>query len=214
MATTLKLLKSRVMRALVRDEIEDEDLMAWVASATVRLSQELRVADMMTRATIPLSKDTFFLPPDYTALKTVRLTDLDGRVLTGELLYADPSTMDFSPNSRVSGLPQYYTLYGREIAISPFTITNCKLDIRYFREVPPLLNDTDTNFVLDRYPDTYFNLTMAAGHKHYFEENMASARLADALLEVERANTRYENDRFGDGPLVQRPARKMGGRHS
>ena len=213
--SSFALLKRRVARALVREDIDAEEMAAWVSSATSRLNEELRLNDQLVRATLPLTSRTVVVPPDFIAVKSLRLAGLEFGSVAGPMIYAAPEALASMAHAEGYGGPGYYTTYGRVLEIAPFTADGRKsLDLWYYGSIRDLVDDADTNFVLEKYPDLYLNAVCAFGHRFYLENDFAQAKEGYVALEIARLMERKDAEKYGDGPLIARPTRKMGGRHS
>jgi hypothetical protein len=113
--------------------------------------------------------------------------------------------------------PGYFTTYGRTFQIVPWAVPvgDYQVSLWYFAKIPELgLEDTATNWFLEDFEDLFMNAALIYGHRHYFEDDRALLKEGLVSSEISRLNARYEDAKFGEGPLVMAPSRKMGGRRS
>lgn len=217
------LLKRRITRALVRDDIDAEELDAWVDSATARLNRSLRISEMLTHRILPLTGASFSAPSDFLEPRELRVaTNPDGAValgsVRGPLIYSPPSEMAAYANAEYRGgeLPGYFTTRGTEIEIIPWAVPSgdYQVSLWYFAKIPALTTDVSTNVILENYQDLYLSAALIYGHRFFLETE--SSVLKDGLVAQECAelNDRFKDAKYGDGPLVARAPRKMGGRFS
>lgn len=67
------------------------------------------------------------------------------------LIYVNPEQMN-GTNRRER--QRYYTVIANQIQVSPPT-DNQVLEVVYYQTVPPISNDTDTNWLTEKHPDAY-----------------------------------------------------------
>lgn len=217
------LLKRRVARALVRDDIEEEEANAWVDSATARISRSLRNAEMLRHRVLALTGASFALPDDFLEVREVRLgTNPPGGAtlgtVKGTLIYAPPAELTLMSGMAYPGadLPGYFTIRGTEIEIVPWAVPSGEYQVSlwYFASIPNLTTDAATNTVLEKYQDLYLSATLIYGHRFYLEDDKALLKEGLVAQECQELNDKFREAKYGDGPLVARPPRKMGGRFS
>lgn len=201
---------------IAREEIiENGKGSEFVRLATARLNQELRINDMLTRAVVPIKSAEVDLPWDFISAKTIRVENAAG-VSRGPLLYATPEDIADYGSARVHPEgPGYFTTYGAILELAPYRAhEDIKLDLRYYREIPELAADDDTNFIVQKYPDLYLKAMLVYGFRYGLEFDASREMEGLLTLEIGRLNERKEAEKYGDGPLIRRPAPKMGGRFS
>jgi hypothetical protein len=221
---SLALLKRRITRALVRDDIDAEEMTAWVASATGRINRELRVRENLRHKVLPLVGSTFRAPADYLHHHDIRVAvnpaagDIRVGNSRGSLVYVPPAEF-----SALSGSPSYageapgcFTTHGSEFEITPWAVPSGTLQVSlwYFGKLAPLVADEDTNEVLEEYQDLYLSAALIYGHRFYLENDASLIKDGLVAQEIATLNDKFTDAKYGDGPLVARPARKMGGRFS
>lgn len=214
-------LKRRVTRALVRDDIDPEELSAWVRSATKRLDRDLRVKENLSHRVLPLTTARFAAPSDFLEVREISLhanpagAINQGRAL-GPLQWAAPAEIQAmaAAYTGAPGVPGYFTVRGNEIEVSPFVGSNAQISLWYFAKLKPLAKPEDTNPALEEFEELYLGLTMVFGHRFYLEKDEALVREGLASQEISRLNEAFEAAKYGDGPLTVRPPQRIGGRFS
>jgi hypothetical protein len=213
-------LAARVTRALARDDNDPEEVKAWVRSATARINRDLRVKEMLTHRVLPLTAARFNVPADFLSANEVRLAsnpvgEVRQGVSRGPLLYVSPAELatlaaaTWAPDS-----PGYYTTHGDEIEIAPYSTTTAQISLWYFAKLKAPQADADTNAILENYEDLYLSAALIFGHRFWLERDEALVREGMVTQEIARLNEAFQDAKYGDGPLVMRPARRMGGRYS
>jgi len=213
-------LKSAVLDTLVRQDMSGKPIVdSWVQAATTRLNQELLLNAQVVRATQTVTDRLIELPADFISAKSVRVTSSAFGAEQGNLEYQSPEeivTMAAqAARGHVCGRPMYYTTIGQRLELAPWRAGAVfNVEIWYYRLFPDLVTDTDTNFVLTQYPQLYLNLTCSMGHQYLLENDNAMSREAMAMAEIQRLMARKDAEKYGDGPLIVRPSRRIGGRFS
>ncbi len=130
------------------DRTEDSSTVAripeFIASFERRFSSEMRVAQMDAVATLTTTGSGYALPDDVAQLSTVSKA-------SGEPLAT--VTPDFADRLAKNGTARYYYVRGRSIFTAPYDGQD--IIVRYVAALTPLVLDSDTNWLLTRYPDAY-----------------------------------------------------------
>lgn len=213
-------LKTAVLDTLVRKELSNSPIVdSWVQAATARLNQDLLLNAQVVRATQTVTERLIELPDDFISAKSVRVTSSAFGAEMGNLQYQSPEEIVTMAAQAAQGhacnRPMYYTTIGQRMELAPWRAgAQFNVEIWYYRLFPELVADTDTNFILTQYPQLYLNLTCAAGHQYLLEAEAAMGREALAMAEIQRLMARKDAEKYGDGPLIIRPSRRIGGRFS
>jgi hypothetical protein len=209
-------LKAAVLDVLVRQDLSGKPIVdTWVTAATNRLNEELLVNEMLTRVTSTVTDRSMKFPPDFISVKSMRISGGDFGPIRGTLAYQPPDEIENIMADWCHDYPGYYTTYGREFELAPYRAgSTLNVDLWYYGEIFTPIADTDTNVILTKYPQLYINFTASYGHKYLLEMNEATSREADAIAEMQRLMQRKEAEKYGDGPLIVRPTRRIGGRFS
>lgn len=213
-------LTGSVSRALARDDIDPADLASWVRSATARLNRDLRIAEMLVHRVLPLTATRFPVPVDFLHVHEITLArNPAGAIVQGSslgpLIYAPPDEISAMSalSRRPPNVPGYYTKHGKEIEVAPFTGTAAQISLWYFGKIKPLAEAADTNPILEEFEDLYLSAALIFGHRFYLERDEALVREGLVVQEISRLNDAFREAKYGDGPLVMRPAPAIGGRY-
>jgi len=128
-----------------------------------KINTALKTGEQAVRAQIWLERDKEYygLPSDWGGFRDVELVERGSQSInegTGyhpvggmTLIYVNPEQMN-GTNRRER--QRYYTVIANQIQVSPPT-DNQVLEVVYYQTVPPLSNDTDTNWLTEKHPDAY-----------------------------------------------------------
>lgn len=214
------------MFAAVLTDLNREDkidmLPGWLESATSRANLLLRVKDMVFRATIPVTEHIVPLPADFLDFYSLTIRqdatpDFSG--WRGPLEYMPPDQFDrgfdIPHPTRPPHSPLYYTMRGGNLELGrwgypvPF-----KLDLWYYRKMGVPQAASDTNWLMLHHPHVFKNIMLHFGYNHLQEFDIAGALMQSATAEIQALNDATQALRYGTGPLLSRPARRIGGRRS
>jgi hypothetical protein len=139
------------LKAAVADTLDRKDLESQIPGliyqAHVKFNRELRVRDMMTKATVTNTGDAIALPDDFAS--PYSLVDSKGCKL-------EFVTEDDADSYRVGRhYGQRYTIFGSNIELIPAPSDGTSFTLRYFAKIPFMSADTDTNWLLTKSPDLY-----------------------------------------------------------
>jgi len=145
----------------------DQELVGALAGFTKvvesKINTALKTGEQAVRAQIWLERDIEYygLPSDWGGFRDVELVERGSNSInqgTGlhpmggmTLIYVNPEQMN-GTNRRER--QRYYTVIANQIQVAPPT-DNQVLEVVYYQTVPPLSNDTDTNWLTEKHPDAY-----------------------------------------------------------
>ena len=145
----------------------DQELVGALAGFTKvvesKINTALKTGEQAVRAQIWLERDIEYygLPSDWGGFRDVELVERGSNSInqgTGlhpmggmTLIYVNHEQMN-GTNRRER--QRYYTVIANQIQVSPPT-DNQVLEVVYYQTVPPLSNDTDTNWLTEKHPDAY-----------------------------------------------------------
>lgn len=204
-----------VLRDLNREDKEPY-LAEWLTSAEFRINAALRIDDMIKRTVTDLDEKLISPPIDFVAVKQLSLLLGSGIVpgtRAGDLGYM-PSNLFDEGNYELQSRPTFYTTRGKVFEFIGWTGPGpYQLDMRYYAELPKLPNDESTNWFLDKAPHVYREAMLHFGFRHLKEYDTANTCLTTMTQEITFLNDQDQQKQIA-GPLVMRPPRKLGGRHS
>jgi hypothetical protein len=203
-----------------RDQFFDE----WLASAEFRINKLLRAREMIQRATVVITETLFPLPSDFIAIDSVGLriaganqNDIGRRAGTLRYIPIDAINSGSAELPYPGTTPGWFTVRGREIELGPWnnSAANYQIDLSYFANLPKLIANDSTNWLLTQAPHIYRNAMLHFGFNSLMEYDTAGAMMTNVITEIQMMNDAAEAEKMAAGPLIMaRPARKMGGRNS
>lgn len=217
------------LRASVLDALNRKSLSAvadtWITATTTKINVILRHRRMLKHKVLPVTSNVIAAPLDFIEAETARVNkDPIGGPITpgasvGELLYAPPSEIigmasHVDPSRRS---PMYFTTHGMQFELAPWrgdTGGGFQFDLWYYAKIELSKTDDATNFFLEEFPHVYLNGVMAYGHRFLLEHDIALGYEGLFAADIDQINSAEKMAKFGNGPLVVTPARRMGGRFS
>lgn len=117
---------------------------------------KLRTRKMVTRVPLTPTGNEFTLPTDY--LQHRRVTQLTSP--RRPLEYITPKAAEYLYSTRPVGLGIHFTTEGDKLIVFPYV--DGPIELSYYAEAPALVNEGDSNWLLEKYP----NLYLAAGQMY------------------------------------------------
>ena len=202
------------LKAHIADTLNRDDLTSvipqFVEFAMADLNRKLRVRQQMVRAqgNVFSGNDKIRLPANFLAMRNIQVNTDPIRGLE----YATPERMDElrqSYNGGANGEPVYYTVMGDNIFVVPTPDGTYQLEIGYYRDIPTLTSDSDTNFLITDHPDliTYGSLMHSAPYLQDDSRLQVWATLYSTALEATmEANKRalFSGSRQSNKPKMMR----------
>jgi hypothetical protein len=151
-------LKSAVATWLARsgDTQITSNVADFIEMAEGHLNRNLRTRQMETVQTFTTTDGSTNLADDYLAWK--RLTYLGDTYVPLE--YVSPDMLIRAHPAVEAGTPNLFTIEGSDIIIRP-TDDDTDFEFLYYAKLSALEDDTDTNWLLNEYPDLYLSATLA-----------------------------------------------------
>lgn len=202
-ATRAQLLDA-VAQTLDRDDLTNQ-IPGFLVLAESEISNDTEDLQSVVRATFTLDEDYENLPPDFSTPVALHLNGVQGNV---EIRYRTPAVIEMLRQQTFSGTPQFYTIVGRQFWFDR-TPNGEQAEIAYYPTIPPLVNDADTNDLLQSTPALYLYGTLK--HSAPFLREDDRVALWDTLYMKTLTKYLHQQGRakFGAGPLVARPRRRM-----
>jgi hypothetical protein len=217
--------------AQVLSDINREDkadlLPGWLVSAESRINLALRDERMVKHAILPIEDYVFPLPADFLEHKSIELRQgVDGPVAPGARLgplkYIPSDQLDQGkaelpyPGVR----PAWFTVRGKQIEIGAWNkpivagAAGFQIDMWYYAKLAALVVDESSNWFSDDFPHIYQDMIKFFAYRNLQEYDTADKHLAMATTEIGIINDASKKMQQGSGPLIMRPARRIGGRYS
>jgi hypothetical protein len=142
------------------------------------------------------------LPSDCGELRTVRFADSQCPPYAIGITSPSAVAIRRGMTGYQTGLPETIAVVQRKVLVSPqLREASYLVQLTYYQTVPPLINDTDTNWLLDSAPDVYL-YGMLMNFAQYIVDDervpMWETAFMTAMKEMERARERRE---YGGVPL-------------
>lgn len=127
---------------------------SFITSAHNKLNRDLRVRDMVTRATATLDSEYSAFPADFLEIRDIRInTD---PVQTLEFITPDQQNVERNRWGNTAGQPKYFTVMGSTWQVFPTPdSTTYTAEMAYYQKIPVMTLDADTNWLLTKCPDVY-----------------------------------------------------------
>ena len=139
------------LKADLRDLVERQDLEAklgtFIRLGMTDLGRLLNTPFQSKYAELIVEDGQTELPTDFRALENIELA-ADGQ----NIHLTATSRTSFDSMDVLTGPPQYYTIQGRNLLVLPKSSDALILTIRYQAGIDALVEDTDTNWVLQSAP--------------------------------------------------------------
>lgn len=185
--TTYAGLKTEVAAWLHRNDLTDR-IPTFIEFATNRLSRSITSPRMEASTTLSVVNGIATLPSNFRAAVAMTLGTVEYKAITA----ADMRAMD---QGGIRPTYPVYSIVNNQIKVYPAESSSPAFI--YLVQLTNLVNDNDTNWVLQDYPDVYLMAALAEARKFVLDdtrlvqyEQMTIARI-DELNRNERRN--YEN---------------------
>lgn len=116
-----------------------------------QVERDLRVREMVARATASLTEEFTELPSDFLAVQHAIINATKPVVLQ----WVPMQEIDRLQAETDPGVPHHYTIIGNELEVSPIPDREYEIEIVYYTEIPRLSDTQQSNWLLERHPDVY-----------------------------------------------------------
>jgi len=166
--------------------------------ARERISKDARLIAMETDLHLDFTGSPIALPVDFLEFRSVRANVTGGiRALKVATKNHLDTVQDISGRS-----PSFYAISGGNLEIAPGQ-NNGDIDLTYYARPAPLINDSDTNSVLDDWPSLYLYSVLTYANNSIQDTETEQVVQRQYELELERANESDDNARYsGDSPTM------------
>lgn len=153
-AGTYTELRATIARWMNRTDL-DADIPSFVAHAEARIATDLRMRRMLVSLALDAAAgEGAELPEGWLEFKSL--------AINGSPLSYMPQEMLTLRSGYTAGLPQYYTIVGSEVLLSPLPDVAYSIDTVYYKRIESLLL-TSTNWLLTDHPNVYLYAAMVEG---------------------------------------------------
>lgn len=131
-----------------------ERALAWIMLHEARANRVLRDRQQTVRATATLIDSHIRLPNDFKEAQSIQIVIANGKPRPLTLV-----TPEYADQVRAEGKltePAHFCIVGNYLEVVPHSSAGLQMELVYFKGVPPLEADTQTNWLLQEHPDYYF----------------------------------------------------------
>jgi len=190
-------LKIAISNFLARSDLDDQ-IPNFIQLAEARMSRELETREQEKRATATLtSGDEYIaLPTDMREIREVKLNTNPNRVLT----YHSPTSLDSTYSGTGTGVPQGFSIVGKEMKLRPIPDSGYTAEIVYIGGLASI-SDVSTPTLFLRSPDLYLYGALAEAYAYLLDEQRAAQydqKFTRGIEEVRRDEGRAH---YGSGSL-------------
>lgn len=145
------------LKTVINDTLNRDDLTAQIPNF-IKMNEEsvnrkVNVSEMeeYTEFTINVGQTT--LPTNFLEMRNIQMKNSEY-----PLQYVPHNSLDGIGAD--SGIPRFYSIQGTKLLFYPFPPDSTIGIMRYLAEVTPLVNDVDTNWLLNKSPQIYLYGTL------------------------------------------------------
>jgi hypothetical protein len=144
-------LKTAVADWLNRDDLTSV-IPTFIDLAHAKLNRRLRVREMIQRSTANVTSQYTKLPGGFLSMRNIQLNVSTPKSL--EFLSVEQMDQERALGN-VAREPVYYTIIGDTIEVFPSPDASYEIELAYYKTLPALSADADTNWLLTKAPDSY-----------------------------------------------------------
>ena len=203
--STLAQLKTSVDAWLARDDVavSGTDFPQILLIAESNIARDVRCIVQEASTTITFTSREADLPADFLE---VRNPFVDDNVRKFE--YKTPQAIREASSWESGRQSAFYTLEGSPdvsgsddrvkmvLAASPTASSPTDVEINYYRRFPALVNDTDTNWLLQNHYDIYLYATLRAAAEYIQEDTLEDRYQAKYELAIEKQQKHENRKRY------------------
>lgn len=131
-----------------------ERALAWIVLHEARANRVLRDRNMVVRATASLIDGHIKLPNDWKEAVQVQMND--GQVKPRPLTLVTQEYADKVRAEKRLVEPAHYCIVGKYLEVVPYATNGAQIEMAYYKGVPALAADGESNWLLQEHPDYYF----------------------------------------------------------
>jgi hypothetical protein len=190
------------LKNVIADTLNRQDISAviptFIKMAEAEIARKVRHWRQEKRVTLTLNEQFETLPGDW--LETLKLYLDDGT----NIIFSPVTEISKAKLSKATGKPTMYTINAGEIEFYPAPSQDYNLTMVYRARVPELANDTDTNWILNDYPDVYLYAALAHSAPYLQDDDRLPVWLSlknDAITSI---NSDSQAGKYSGTPLKMR----------
>lgn len=191
-------LKTAIAAHLDRDDLTSY-IPDFITLAEARHKREIRIKEMLTRASLTVNARQISLPTRFLEAKTIRLLTNPVTILTN-VNYHDMNRL----RDETSGKPKYFTV-SNEIEFDKTPDSSYSGEIVYYKAFAALSDSATSNDLLTRAPDAYLYGALVASAPFLMDD--ARIQVWNNMYNLAAEGLAHSNRQEGHvGPIISRPA--------
>ena len=195
--TTYSELLTAIANWLNRDDLTSV-IPDFISLTEADMDRKIRHWRMEKRSTAVINSRYTELPEGF--MEAVRFhLDVDERPI--ELLTALSLQQRRQRNSDTQGKPIYYAIISSQIEVWPTPDAEYTGELFYYSRTAPLQSDTDTNWILNYYPDVYLYGALMHSAPYLVDDARAQTWAALYQQAIDGINANNEKAKFGGSGL-------------
>lgn len=200
------------LKSSIADWLNREDLTSvipsFIAMAEARFNRDLRVRQMIKRSTAELNEGFITLPGDWLEAKNIQINTSYGPRKLDYVTLEQADAIRYNSGDS-PGEPLYFNITGSQMEIIPTPSGEPEVEMTYYRTVPALSDEDDTNWLLSAWPDMYLYGALAHAAPYLKDDERVATWVAfydRALQEITGADARAQYS----GSVLKSRARVLG----
>ncbi len=201
-------LKEAVAAYMHRKDLTDQ-IPLFIELTESRVNTALRALEIEGYAALSMTANPFPLPDDYNDMSAIT-SPVDRGPRPLERVNAARMARLQSVSANQGGGPRWFTVQAQELTVWPFVIGTddqgedvpVEVELEYWRRLPALVNDIDTNDVLDRWPQLYLYGSLYEAYKFTESPDKANPALGIFTSEIGEANANAASAKWGVAPAI------------
>lgn len=179
---TYSALQTEVAAWMQRSDLSG-NVPTFIEFATAYFNQHLRVPQMEGVAQTTVTGEWTALPDDYLGMRYIEIADTGKR-----LTHVSPEEYALLVKSARTPEVPVYMIGDMSFRIYP-TQSDLDVEILYYQEIPEMVNASDTNWLLEQYPNAYLSAALMYGFDFVQDDARAAkweARTKDQIGLIQR----------------------------
>ena len=192
-------LKADVRSYLHRTDL-DADIPGFIELARTRINRDMRVREQLVEKDVTPTTMPFPTESDFLEMRDIYHHRNGFRITL--TLTSRRQLNDYRNTNILQSNPAFYSIDGLQLETAPGG-TGVEFTELYYASVAELVNDADTNLLLDVYPSVWLYASLFEGHIFAQDMDLASAALDTYNSEIKIANDRAKQSESGASLQMQ-----------
>ena len=158
-------LQAAVADWLAREDLETQ-IIDFITIGEARINRELRVREMIETVTDTVSTQELAVPADFIETLQFKINS----DTPSPLEYRPVEDMERRTASETSGVPVAFSVVGTNFRLFPTPDGEYTYTLEYYKKVPALTADNQTNWLLSKAPDVYLYAALCEGAKFLMDD--------------------------------------------